>query len=600
MKRFFLFSFSFSLSLVLSGQNVAVTDDSLYTADPSAMLDVKSANKGFLMPRLTTLQRTGMINPAAGLMVYDADENVFYYYNGTEWLDVSSGGSGDIWMISGSNVHLTDSTNNVGVGTSTPANKFSVQANPDTGADEAIFSVVGPDGDTLFAVYPEGTRVYVKDDPAKAGGNKAGFAVGGFSLSKGLTNEYLRVTPDSVRVYIEDTTGLKASGNRGGFAVGGFSLSKGANDSLYMFSDRTGFNVTYLTQAERDAITNPRMSSLIFNITDSCLQIFLGYWESIWCTPIGCMYPGISVPPVNDTIINSGENISFSVSATGSKLYYKWQESIDGGSTWEMLSDGGTSPNYSGVHSNILSMTNVPLDYDGYQYRCLIINACGDILTDAASLIKWTCGIHKLTDVRDSHGYNTVLINNQCWMAENLNIGTMINSTAPGQLQTDNSVIEKYCYGNNATDCNTYGGLYEWYEMMQYNSSDAGNPGATQGICPPGWHLPTDAEWTVLTDYLGGLTVAGGKMKETGTVHWNSPNTGADNSSGFTGLPGGSRDYWDGLFYGLGESSDHWSATESNSTRAWKRYMYYDYADVNSFFYEKTNGFSVRCIKDLE
>ncbi|MBU0764606.1 MAG: DUF1566 domain-containing protein [Bacteroidetes bacterium] len=362
------------LSLNTQAQNIAITDDDSYVADSSAMLDVKSLTKGMLVPRLTTTQRNAISNPATGLLVFDNDELSFFFYNGTEWINLSSGGP--VWEQTGSSVHLADSANNVGVGTSAPQNKLVVKGDASSGIDEAIFAVVSPAGDTIFAVYPEGTRVYVKDDPAKASGNRAGFAVGGFSLSKGLTNEYLRVTPDSVRVYIKDTTGTKASGNRGGFAVGGFSLSKGINDSLYLFSDRTGFNVTYLTQAERDAITNPRLSSIIFNTTDSCLQIFLGYWESIWCTPMGCVYPAISEQPANDTAI--GVPATFTVTASGSKIYYKWQESADGGSTWQMLTDGGTNPEYSGAYTDSLIISNIPEYYNDYQYRCYVSNACGN------------------------------------------------------------------------------------------------------------------------------------------------------------------------------------------------------------------------------
>ena len=96
-------------------------------------------------------------------------------------------------------------------------------------------------------------------------------------------------------------------------------------------------------------------------------------------------------------------------------------------------------------------------------------------------------------------------------MAENLNVGTRINGSGS---QTNNSTIEKYCYDDNEANCTTYGGLYQWDESMQYSTM----PGV-QGICPTGWHLPTDAEWTTLTTYLGGEGIAGGKKKETGTTH---------------------------------------------------------------------------------
>ena len=145
------------------------------------------------------------------------------------------------------------------------------------------------------------------------------------------------------------------------------------------------------------------------------------------------------------------------------------------------------------------------------------------------------CG-NTLVDSRDNQTYTTLQIGTQCWMAENLNIGTLINSNND---QTNNSIIEKYCYDNSTTNCSTYGGLYQWDEMMQYKTTEG-----VQGICPVNWHIPTDAEWTGLTDFLGGESVAGGKMKTTGTIEagtglWLSPNTGATNSSGFAALPGG-------------------------------------------------------------
>ncbi|MCX6266050.1 MAG: hypothetical protein NTW16_01645, partial [Bacteroidetes bacterium] len=120
--------------------------------------------------------------------------------------------------------------------------------------------------------------------------------------------------------------------------------------------------------------------------------------------------------------------------------------------------------------------------------------------------------------------YNTVQIGTQCWLKENLNIGTRIDGS---QGQTNNAVVEKYCYDDIESNCSLYGALYLWNEMMQYTTSEG-----VQGICPIDWHIPTDVEWTAATTFLGGESVAGGKMKsigtiETGTGLWYSPNTGA-------------------------------------------------------------------------
>jgi len=186
--------------------------------------------------------------------------------------------------------------------------------------------------------------------------------------------------------------------------------------------------------------------------------------------------------------------------------------------------------------------------------------------------------------------YNTVLIGDQCWLKENLNIGTMI----PGADEMQNNgTIEKYCYDDDPANCDIYGGLYQWDEMMQYSTLEG-----VQGICPAGWHLPADAEWTILADYLGGEDVAGGKMKETGTTHWHSPNKGATNSSGFTALPGGIR--FRNFFSSPGGHGLWWSSSEVSSTdRADARELGFDYEDLaDAGSPTKELGFSVRCLRD--
>jgi uncharacterized protein (TIGR02145 family) len=127
--------------------------------------------------------------------------------------------------------------------------------------------------------------------------------------------------------------------------------------------------------------------------------------------------------------------------------------------------------------------------------------------------------------------------------------------------------------------------LYNWYAV---------NRGK---LCPTGWHVATDAEWTRLTNYLGGATVAGGKMKEAGLSHWESPNEGATNSSGFTALPGGSR-YNDGSFYKLAYYAYFWSSSQGGAPYAWDRSLYYYYENVDRYYVSKTRGFSCRCLQD--
>lgn len=186
--------------------------------------------------------------------------------------------------------------------------------------------------------------------------------------------------------------------------------------------------------------------------------------------------------------------------------------------------------------------------------------------------------------------YNTVQIGTQCWLKESLNIGTMVNGLAD---QTDNSVIEKYCYGNSEAQCDVYGGLYQWNEMMQYNPMLG-----AQGICPPGWFIPTDEDWSTLASFLGGSDGAGGKLKEDGLSHWQTPNAGATNVSGFTALGAGHRDPV-GNFASLQQYINLWSSTVSGTTTAYSRAIGYDLPNMwQDAGYEKSSGFSVRCLKN--
>jgi uncharacterized protein (TIGR02145 family) len=199
-----------------------------------------------------------------------------------------------------------------------------------------------------------------------------------------------------------------------------------------------------------------------------------------------------------------------------------------------------------------------------------------------ADIDPWVCG-DLLYDDRDSQNYATVQIGTQCWMKKNLNY----DQSAYGHDR---------CYNNNSAHCNTYGRLYTWAAVMQGSSSSNTNPSGVQGVCPDGWHIPSHTEWTELTDYLGGTNVAGGKMKETGTTHWISPNTGATNSSGFTGLPGGIL-HSGGLFGSLGSHGYWWSSTSSSSGSAWSRSLNYLYGYVSENQNHTSIGISVRCLR---
>jgi len=210
------------------------------------------------------------------------------------------------------------------------------------------------------------------------------------------------------------------------------------------------------------------------------------------------------------------------------------------------------------------------------------------IVTDIPTGNKTITFIFSSCRDSENHKYATVQEGTQTWMAQNLNTGGMIVDTIN---QNNNGITEKYCYENKKSRCDIYGGLYQWGEMMNYDTV----PGS-QGICPAGWHLPTDAEWETLMAYLGGDSIAAGKMKETGTTHWASPNTAATNESGFTALPGGYRYYSGTLF--ITDYAVFWSSSESLTTNAWYWLVQFNYAYVTRRAYTKENGYSVRCVKN--
>jgi uncharacterized protein (TIGR02145 family) len=199
-----------------------------------------------------------------------------------------------------------------------------------------------------------------------------------------------------------------------------------------------------------------------------------------------------------------------------------------------------------------------------------------------------------VTDI-DGNVYNTVTIGTQVWMIENLKVTKYRNGNiipnVTDTTQWSGLTTGAWCYYNNDVSYNAaYGKLYNWYTVID-----------SRNICPVGWHIPTDAEWTILTNYLGGETVAGGKMKEAGLSHWLSPNTAADNSSGFAGLPGGARYDDGGVTFTFGYISSYggwWSSTEGTTGGALFRYLYYDDSKAYKDAGDKEGGLSVRCIKD--
>lgn len=212
----------------------------------------------------------------------------------------------------------------------------------------------------------------------------------------------------------------------------------------------------------------------------------------------------------------------------------------------------------------------------------------------------WECGQEFLYG---GQAYSTVQIGTQCWMSENLNIGTRVEGTVE---QQDNDTIEKYCYNNDPANCETYGGLYQWAEVVQYlngatnfTSWDPVPTGHVRGICPEDWHIPTHDEWMELVIYCG---YWGGMLKETGTEHWYPPNTDANNETGFTALPGGFRHPSNFGYYEFRYMGTLWSTTGYEPYETYLVFyirLHFDNGGITwAIGIEKSWGFSARCLLD--
>lgn len=283
---------------------------------------------------------------------------------------------------------------------------------------------------------------------------------------------------------------------------------------------------------------------------------------------------------ITQTTATSGGNITDDGGATVTARGVCWSTNqnptISDSKTEDGTGAGSFVSGISGLEPNTM-----------YYVRAYATHSDG---TGYGSALSFTT-LEELTGAVDADGniYSTVIIGNQEWFAENLKT-TKLNNGTPIPYIIDNGTwgglrTPAYCWYNNQTTYgNTYGALYNWYAVN------------TGNLCPTGWHVPTDAEWTAFTDYVGGATVAGTKLKA--TSGWNSGGNGTD-EYGFSALPGGFRYYYYyGGFFDVGDSGYWWSSTEGLATNAWNRGMFYDDRFVDHFCNDKSRGLSVRCVRD--
>jgi uncharacterized protein (TIGR02145 family) len=282
--------------------------------------------------------------------------------------------------------------------------------------------------------------------------------------------------------------------------------------------------------------------------------------------------------PINGAEFDLDEDIDFSVTASdpdGHIINVKFY--ING-----TLKKTDTSAPYN------YSFNSCDLRLGSNSLTAVAVDNGGEETNDLATITINNTGT--MTDI-DGNQYQIVKIGDQIWMAENLKVTHYSNGDPIPNVTNLWGTLTSgaYCVYNNNNDLmDTYGILYNWFAVND-----------TRKIAPEGWHMPTDEEWQTLVDYLGGPSVAGGKLKETGTTHWAYPNTGATNSSGFNAIPGGYC-HTNGLFYYMGAFSVWWSSTQYNSNYSWYRSISYSGPGIDRDRYYKTLGHSVRLVKNAE
>ena len=498
-------------------------------------------------------------------------------------------------------VTVTPSTNSVCSGTSvtytaspvnggtTPAYKWTVNSIEQLGATNSTFIYVPSSGNIIRCVMTSSLPC----------------STGSPATSNDVVVTVNTIIPVSASV-ISNPVGSVCTGSAATYTC---TPTNGGTNPLYQWR-KNGVNVSGATNSTY--LYTPASSS-----------------EAISCR-VTSNYQCVSGNPAtsNSITLNLLPSVAVSINIWASTYYCVSGDNVTFSAG---ITNGGTAPQYQWYKNNTLvngatnsTYTYAPASND--KIHCLGTSSLSTCLypnpatSNTITMIVYTTGTACSGTPTVSHGgttYNTVQIGTQCWLRENIRIGTTITTSSN---QTNNSVIERYCYRNDTNYCNVYGGLYQWAEAVQYlngvtNTTHWANPQPTnvQGICPSGWHIPTNTEAQTLITTLGGSTLAGGAMKETGTVHFGHYavpyNIGATNSSGFTALPSGACAYG-GYFINAGRINEGnctdngmygswWTTTKGNqAVAAYFFGVMFATADNTQGQTEKAIGYAIRCIKN--
>ena len=274
----------------------------------------------------------------------------------------------------------------------------------------------------------------------------------------------------------------------------------------------------------------------------------------------------------NFKTINTGEKVTFT------------DKSKNNPETWNWIFNGGT-PIISEEQNPEVTYSNPGI----YSVSLTVTNYLGNsslVKSEYIKVVEFECG-NDIIDTRDDRVYQTVSIGNRCWLKQSLNTG-LINQSS--NFPTNNNIIEKLCFNNDEANCQIYGALYTWNEMLKYNNT------AITGICPTGFIIPSKQIFEELITFAGDGSIAGGKLKQTGTTLWNSPNTGATDAYGFTALPSG---YLEGnVFLNINRNTIFWTSDSFDSDNAFAKLFSYNKAEVTDTTLSKNIAVSVRCMRN--
>ncbi len=544
MKVFTILLIIFAIPVSGLKAQVAINRDGS-APNASSMLDLKSPSKGMLVPRMTNIQRDAISGPAVGLIIYNTNEHAHQMFDGTRW----------------STLVAADCI-------PSPPGNILGNVNPVCHQTGLIYSITGVAWASSYHWTVPGDAVISAGQGTTSIIVNMGVISGNVSVraESGCGNSTYANLAINVIVIPPQPGIITGNSNPECLASTSYSIVSVAGANSYFWTVPGGATIT----------SGQGTTSIVVNFGTSSGNVSVRSVNSCGNSAFSNLGITIGIPsqpgPISgNTLANTAYPVTYSISSIPGATYYSWV--VPTGAT--IASGQGTSSimvNFGSQSGNVSVRAQNSCGNSGYTHLAITLFTCGTVYTD----------------IRDNKTYSTVQIGSQCWFSQNLNTGTLVSLAGN---QANNGIIEKYCNGDSETNCNTYGGLYQWDEVMQYTTTQG-----TQGICPAGWHIPTQGEYTSLVTFLGGTGIAGGKMKETGTAHWLSPNTGATNSSGFTGLPGGFRFHVDGTSIQLGQYGYFWSSTQNDGTHKWYRQLYNSDANAAENNTWKYNGFSVRCL----